>query len=80
MFSFRSALTEHILLQRQLRWVGHAIRMTSNRLPRRLLYGELLNGQRMLGDPTLRYMDHIRRTHTTLCSFKRHLKAHLFQQ
>ena len=33
---------EHLLLQRQLRWVGHVIRMPSNRLPRRVLYGELV--------------------------------------
>jgi len=30
---------ELLLLQRQLRWLGHAIRIPSNRLPRRLLYG-----------------------------------------
>jgi len=35
---------EHLLLQRQLRWLGHVIHMPSNRLPRRLLYGELLSG------------------------------------
>jgi len=29
---------ELLLLQRQLRWLGHLIRMLSNRLPRRLLY------------------------------------------
>ena len=52
---------EHLLLQRQLRWVGHVIRMPSNRLPRRVLYGELVNGQRLPGGPKLRYMDHIRR-------------------
>jgi len=52
---------KHMLLRRQLRWIGHVIRMPSNRLPRRLLYGELLNGQRMPGGPKLRYMDHIRR-------------------
>ena len=39
----------------------HVIRMPSNRLPRRVLYGELVNGQRLPGGPKLRYMDHIRR-------------------
>ena len=33
--------------------------MPSNRLPRRILYGELVNGQRLPGGPKLRYMDHI---------------------
>ena len=51
---------EHLLLQRQLRWLGHVIRMLSNRLPRRLLYGELLIGQRPVGRPKLRYSDHIK--------------------
>jgi len=47
------------MLQRQLRWLGHVIRMPSNRLPRRLLYGELL-GQRPVGRPKLRYSDHMK--------------------
>jgi len=29
---------EHLVMQRQLRWVGHVIRMQSNRLPRRTLF------------------------------------------
>jgi len=35
---------EHIVMQRQLRWLGHVIKMSSNRLSRRVLYGELLMG------------------------------------
>jgi len=31
-----------------------------NRLPRCILYGELVSGQRLPGGPKLRYMDHIR--------------------
>ena len=35
--------------------------MPPNRLPRRILYEELVNGQRLPGGPKLRYTDHIRR-------------------
>jgi len=49
-----------LLLQRQLRCLGHVIRMPSNRLPRRLLYGELLLGQRSVGRQKLRYSDHVK--------------------
>jgi len=51
---------EYLLLQRQLRWLDHVIRMPSNRLPRRLLYGELLLGQRPVGRPKLRYSDNVK--------------------
>jgi len=36
---------EHLLAQRQLRWLGHLIRLPENCLPRRLLYDELSQGQ-----------------------------------
>jgi len=36
---------ERLMLQRQLRWLDHVIRMPSNEIPRRLLSGELLLGQ-----------------------------------
>jgi len=36
--------TEITPAYRQLRWIGHAIRVTAHRLPRCLLYGELLRG------------------------------------
>jgi len=51
---------ELLVLQRQLLWLGHVIRMPSNRLPRRLLYGELQLGQRPVGRPKLRYSDQIK--------------------
>ena len=47
---------EHLLLQRQLRWLGHVIRMPDNRLPRRLL----TVGQRSVGRPKKRFIDHIK--------------------
>ena len=52
--------TEHLLLQRQLRWQGHVIRMPDNRMPRWLLYGELTLGQRSVGRPKKRFIDHIK--------------------
>jgi len=48
---------EYLLLQRQLCWLGLVIRVPSKQLPRRLLYGELLLGQRPVGRPKLRYSD-----------------------
>jgi len=34
--------------------------MPSNRLPHRLLYGKLLLGQRPVGQPKMRYSDHVK--------------------
>ena len=39
--------------------MGHVIRMPDNRLPRRLLYGELTVGQRSVSRPKKRFIDHI---------------------
>ncbi|KAI8495055.1 hypothetical protein Bbelb_270410 [Branchiostoma belcheri] len=51
---------ETILLQRQLRWTGHLIRLPSNRLPRQVLYGELTHGRRAVGGQYKRYKDSLK--------------------
>ena len=46
-----------MLKRSQLRWAGHVCRMTDNRLPKRLLYGELKKGKRSHGGQRKRYKD-----------------------
>ena len=48
---------ESLLLKAQLRWNGHVIRMSDSRIPRQLLYGELMCGSRKEGRPKLRFKD-----------------------
>ena len=52
---------ETILLQTQLRWAGHVVRMEDNRIPKQLFYGELSTGCRQRGRPKLRYKDTLKR-------------------
>mgnify|MGYP000205827250 CR=1 FL=1 len=49
---------EAILVQRQLRWLGHTIRMPPERIPRQVLYGELTAGRRSRGGQRKRLKDH----------------------
>uniref|UniRef100_A0A8C7Z6H7 Reverse transcriptase domain-containing protein n=1 Tax=Oryzias sinensis TaxID=183150 RepID=A0A8C7Z6H7_9TELE len=46
-----------VLMQFQIRWAGHVVRMPDHRLPKRLLYGELLQGKRSVGCPKKRFKD-----------------------
>ena len=46
-----------MLMQSQLRWAGHVVRMPDNRLPKILFYGELQEGKRCRGRPKKRYKD-----------------------
>ena len=48
----------HIVLKlAQLEWTGHVIRMTDERLPKKVLYGELQVGKRSQGGQRKRYKD-----------------------
>ena len=53
----------HAMLKRsQLRWAGHVRRMPDERLPKRLLYGELCLGKRSHGGQRKRYKDTLKAT------------------
>ena len=46
-----------ILLKRRMRWLGHVHRMSDERIPKYILYGELTEGTRPVGRPKLRFSD-----------------------
>ena len=46
-----------ILSQRRLRWLGYVLRMGAERIPKSLLYSELVVGKRNRGRPKLRFKD-----------------------
>ena len=50
-----------ILVQMNLRWLGHVERMDHNRLPWQLLYSQLKEGSRNQGRPMLRFKDAFKR-------------------
>ena len=53
---------EALIIQRQLRWLGHVCRMEDSRLPRTILYGELTTGHRSAGGQKKRFKDHLKMT------------------
>ena len=53
---------ESMLLHRQLRWLGHVIRMSHSRLPHCVLYGQLRLGHRSVGGQKKCFKYHIKST------------------
>ena len=50
---------ECMVITRQLKWVGHVIRMPENRIPHQVFYGELKTGHRSVGGQKKRYRDQL---------------------
>ena len=48
---------ENILARNQLRWLGHVCRMSEERLPKQMLYGDLVSGQRHHGGQVKSFKD-----------------------
>ena len=57
---------EALLMKNQLRWTGHVIRMSDDRLPKIALYGQLDGVTRPMGRPLLRYKDKLKANVSTL--------------
>ena len=49
------------LIRTNLRWTGHFLRMSPDRLPKQVLYSQLSSGHRKRGHPRLRFKDTIKR-------------------
>ncbi|KAL7404854.1 hypothetical protein ABVT39_019918 [Epinephelus coioides] len=60
---------EATITHRQLRWLGHVLRMPHNWLPHRVLYGQLHQGQRSAGGQKKRYKDQLK-TALKKCNIK----------
>ena len=53
-----SLTTIYIILgENRFRWIGHFLRISDERIPKNLLYCELVVGKRNVGLPRLRYKD-----------------------
>ena len=48
---------EDLLIRKYLRWTGHLMRTSPNRLQKQVLYSQLSSGNRKRGRPRLRFKD-----------------------
>ena len=51
-----------IVRKMQLRWAGHVARMSDDRIPKQLLFGELTTGSKTVGRPLLHWKDSLKDT------------------
>lgn len=49
-----------VIMKNQMRWVGHLVRMSDERLPKQLFYGELKQGRRPQHKPRKRFKDSVK--------------------
>ena len=63
-----------LLSQRRLRCLGHVCRMSDDRIPKNILYGQLPSGARQHGRPLLRFIDTCKRDLTSCDIDKEHWK------
>ena len=52
---------EDLLIRKNLRWTGHLISMSPDRLPKQVLYSQLFSGHRKRGRTRLLFKDTIKR-------------------
>ena len=52
---------EDLLIRKNIRWTGHLMRISPDRLPKQVLYSQLSSGHRNRGRPRLRFKDTIKR-------------------
>ena len=69
-----------MLIRRQLKWVGHITRMDNRRLPKQVLFGQLLNAPRKVGGQKLRYKDTVRHNLQNVCIHQDNWKVHQIVQ
>ena len=55
------ASREDLLIRKNLRWTGHLMRLSPDRLPKQILYSQPSSGHRKRGRPFLRFKDNIKR-------------------